>query len=530
MSAQRPSEGRSLGELLGDSGLQEIALSADVAELCISGLQLDSRKLEHGDLFLAFPGLQADGRDYLSQAQAAGAVAVLVEMEDFLPIDGVHIPVIAVAQLAQKVSAVAGAFYGRPSDTIDVIGVTGTNGKTTCSQLLAQLLTLLGRPAGVIGTLGYVVVGKETVTSSQTFISTGLTTPDAVNVQRILASLAAQGAKAVAMEVSSHSLDQGRVAAVKFSTAVFTNLSHDHLDYHQSMARYQQAKARLFASAGLRNAIVNIDDEAGRDIAGQLSATDKTCALKSLSQANCYTYSCAQVAADIYAQNQEFTQQGMRAHIVTPWGQGELASQLQGGFNLSNLLAVIGAACAEGHALAAVLAAVAQLKSVPGRLQVVDPEVLPLVVVDYAHTSDALEKALLALKPACQGRLWCVFGCGGDRDQSKRSVMGEVASRFADRLVVTSDNPRSEDAQSIIKDVLAGIPSSEVNSEDGAGGLKVIEDRGAAIAFAIAHADDRDVVLIAGKGHEDYQLVKGHRLPFNDVVEARLALRKREAL
>ena len=516
MTSPRPLAGIALGELLADLNLSQTCLPAELTSLVVSGLQLDSRKLEPNELFIAFPGLHSDGRHYLAQAKAAGAVAALVESEGFNTTDETPLPVIAIENLANKVSAIAGRFYADPSASLPVVGITGTNGKTTCTQLLAQLFALLGKPAGVIGTLGYGLLPSDEVsaTSTSRLTDTGLTTPDAVSVQRILADLLDAGAGVVAMEVSSHSLDQGRVAGLHFSTGVFTNLSQDHLDYHQTMAAYQQAKARLFKAPGLKNAIVNRDDAAGRAIIAELAAS---------SEFNCYSYSCSQKDADIYAEAPTFGFQGMRAQLTTPWGQGELRSHLQGDFNLSNLLAVIGVACAEGYALPAVLAAVAQLKPVPGRLEVVDAQALPVVVVDYAHTGDALEKALRALRSACQGRLWCVFGCGGDRDQGKRPVMGAIAAELADQLVITSDNPRGEDAQAIIDAVLAGVPADSNKVSE----PQIFVDRRAAIRFAVSNAAEQDVVLIAGKGHEDYQLIKDQRLPFNDVAEARLALRER---
>ncbi len=516
MTSPRPLAGIALGELLADLNLSPANLPAELTSLLVSGLQLDSRKLEPGELFIAYPGLRSDGRDYLAQALAAGAVAALVESESFKATGETPLPVIAIENLAHKVSAIAGRFYADPSASLRVTGITGTNGKTTCTQLLAQLFALLGKPAGVIGTLGYGLLSSDELsgTSTSTLTDTGLTTPDAVSVQRILADLLDAGAAVVAMEVSSHSLDQGRVGGLHFSTAVFTNLSQDHLDYHQTMAAYQQAKAELFKAPGLQNAIVNSDDAAGRTIIRALAAA---------SELNCYSYSCSQKDADIYAHAPSFGPQGIRARLVTPWGQGELHSHLQGEFNLSNLLAVIGVACAEGYALPAVLAAVTELKPVPGRLEVVDAQALPVVVVDYAHTADALEKALTALRPACKGRLWCVFGCGGDRDQGKRPVMGAIAAELADQLVITSDNPRGEDAQAIIDAVLAGVPRAANKANE----PQVFVDRRAAIRFAVSNAAEQDVVLIAGKGHEDYQLIKDLRLPFNDVGEARLALRER---
>ena len=514
MTSLRPLAGVALGELLAGEHLSPASLPADVSSLRVKGLQLDSRKLLSGELFIAFPGQLSDGRDYLSQAKAAGAVAALVESEGFASLDETLLPVIAIENLAHKVSAIAGRFYADPSVSLPIIGITGTNGKTTCTQLLAQLFALLGKPAGVIGTLGYGLLPSDETSAKSALTDTGLTTPDAVSVQRILADLQDDGAAAVAMEVSSHSLDQGRVAGLHFTTAVFTNLTQDHLDYHQSMAAYQQAKTQLFHTPGLKNAIVNSDDEAGRVIIAELAASGTL---------SCYAYSCSQKEADIVACNPNFGPQGIHAQLTTPWGQGELRSRLQGEFNLSNLLAVIGAACVEGHALPAVLAAVEQLKPVPGRLEVVDAKALPVVVVDYAHTADALEKALTALRSACNGRLWCVFGCGGDRDQGKRAVMGAVAAKLADQLVVTSDNPRSEEALAIINDVLAGVGTvgAQVAKPE------VCVDRRAAIRFAVNNAAEQDVVLIAGKGHEDYQLINDQRLPFNDAIEARLALRDR---
>jgi len=522
MTSPRPLTGIALGELLADLSLSERGLSegnwpADLSGLMVSGLQLDSRKLAPGDLFIAFPGQLSDGRDYLAQAKAAGAVAALVESDGFNATGETPLPVIAIENLANKVSAIAGHFYAEPSASLSLIGITGTNGKTTCTQLLAQLLTKLGESSGVIGTLGYGLLSGDDAGAQSTLTDTGLTTPDAVSVQRILADLLDDGAASVAMEVSSHSLDQSRVTGLRFSTAVFTNLTRDHLDYHQTMAAYQQAKAQLFHTPNLKNAIVNGDDSTGRAIIAELAASGET---------RCYSYSCSRQEADITACDPVFGPEGICAQLSTPWGQGELRSYLQGEFNLSNLLAVIGAVCAEGHALPAVLDAVAQLKPVPGRLEVVDAQALPVVVVDYAHTADALEKALSALRPACKGRLWCVFGCGGERDPGKRPVMGSVAAALADQLVITSDNPRSEDAQAIIDAVLEGVA---VAGDKGAK-PQVFVDRRTAIRFAINNAAEQDVVLIAGKGHEDYQLIKDQRQPFNDVAEARLALRARLAL
>ena len=555
MSALNMNTGIHLGGLLKCSGF-DLALSDELAGLKITDLQLDSRKLQAGNLFLAVPGLQTDGRDYLLEAESSGAVIALAERENRMDFDHCeHMPVLTVDNLAHKISALAGCFYGKPSEKMSLLGITGTNGKTTCTQLLAQLFDALGTPSGVIGTLGYGLNnrglcvenicaestyvestyveslgdgamdrGSESGVMDEALIPTGLTTPDAVNVQYILACLKEQGAEVVAMEVSSHSLDQGRVAGLSFKTAVFTNLSQDHLDYHLTMAAYYQAKSQLFQAVGLEHAIINYDDDAGRRLLGDLSRRPEPTGLNANQPLQCYSYSCHSSEADIYAENTIFSSKGMQGRIKTPWGSGEFHSHLQGEFNLSNLLAVIGVACVQGYNFEKVLRVLTQLQAVPGRLQLVDTAALPVVIVDYAHTSDALEKVLTTLRSGCKGRLWCVFGCGGDRDSSKRAVMGRVAYDLADKIIITSDNPRSEDAQLIIDDVLKGIPASAVKECQANARI----DRRVAIRYAVKKAAKEDVVLIAGKGHECYQLIGSNRLPFNDVSEARLALRERD--
>lgn len=477
-------------------------LPAPVAALAVHGLALDSRAVRSGDLFFALRGARHDGRDFIAQAVAAGAVAALVDAA--IPVVGAPIPVIAVAALGARLSAIAGRFYGDPSHALAVTGITGTNGKTTCSLLLAQLFDALAGPAGVIGTLGAGLVHGD-------LQPTGLTTPDALDTQRLLAELRAAGARRVVMEVSSHSLEQERVAAVRFHTALFTNLSRDHLDYHPDMAAYREAKARLFRQPELEVAVINLDDPAGRDIAAQTTA------------GYCYGYALEQDAA-LRVLHAEFAPEGIRARIATPWGEGELHSPLPGAFNLANLLAVIGAACAQGFALGPVLAAIPGLRGAPGRMQrIAGPAGGPRVVVDYAHTPDALAQVLAALRAATGGRLWCVFGCGGERDRGKRPLMGAVAATAADRLVLTSDNPRGEDPDAILAAIAAGIPAV---SRDRA---TVIADRRAAIGHAIAQAGAADTVLIAGKGHERWQEIAGVRWPFDDAEVARAALAAWEA-
>jgi UDP-N-acetylmuramoyl-L-alanyl-D-glutamate--2,6-diaminopimelate ligase len=476
----------------------EIAVPGPSAGLRVSGLALDSRAVRPGDLFLALRGQRHDGRDFLAAAAAAGAVAALVDAAT----PGAPLPVFEVAELAQRISAIAGRFYGEPSRALAVTGITGTNGKTTCCQLLAQLFTALEAPAGVIGTLGAGLLGAAPQ-------DTGFTTPDAVATQRLLAELRAAGARRVAMEVSSHSLAQGRVAAVRFHTALFTNLSRDHLDYHAGMDAYRDAKARLFRQPGLQVAVVNLDDPAGRTIAAELPAHVRRLG-----------YSAQGRGAELRVVRADFGAAGIRARIATPWGTGELSSPLPGAFNLANLLAVIAAACGQGFALDAVLAAVPRLRAAPGRMQEVGGG-RPRVIVDYAHTPDALAQALAALRPATEGRLWCVFGCGGERDRGKRPQMGAVAARGADVLVLTSDNPRGEDPQGILAEILAGLSAPQRAT------VAVMADRRRAIEHAIAAAAAEDCVLIAGKGHETWQEIHGVRWPFDDAAVARAALAAR---
>ena len=470
--------------------------------ISITGLALDSRLVGAGNLFIAVKGTQTDGVQYIAQAVENGAVAVLMEQGAVIP--DCAVPVIVVPQLSEYVSDIAGIFYGRPSHQMPVTAITGTNGKTTCSQLLAQLFELLDEPSGFIGTLGY---GLSSSGIDQKATDTGLTTPDAISVQRILAELKDAGAKRIAMEVSSHSLVQRRVAGLQVDTAVFTNLTRDHLDYHGDINSYAAAKARLFAMTGLKNAVINLDDNVGRLILANLDPL-----------VNGISYSVENHSADIHCDRILIDASGIDAEIVTPWGRGRLKSSLLGKFNLANLLAVIGAAGVQGFALDKILQAASALTAVAGRMELVDASARPAVVIDYAHTPDALEKALQALRRHCRGNLWVVFGCGGDRDIGKRAEMGKVADHRADKIIVTSDNPRGESPEKIIDQVLLGITRD----------VSAVVDRRDAIRTAIADAQPEDVILLAGKGHEDYQILGADRLPFSDQAEARLALRSRQ--
>ncbi|MBX9915517.1 MAG: UDP-N-acetylmuramoyl-L-alanyl-D-glutamate--2,6-diaminopimelate ligase [Pseudomonadaceae bacterium] len=466
------------------------------SSVLIRELTLDSRKVRPGDLFLAVPGTAQDGRLHIADAIARGAAAVAYEAEGAAEMRDSAADLIAMKGLSGQLSAIAGRFYGEPSRALRLVGVTGTNGKTSVSQLLAQALDLLGERCGIVGTLGSGFYGE--------LIQGQHTTPDPIDVQAMLASLKQAGAKAVAMEVSSHGLDQGRVAALDFSVAVFTNLSRDHLDYHGTMAAYGAAKAALFARAGLRCRVLNIDDSFGRELAA-LPADSRL-----------ISYSLDDPTAYLFCRSAEFDHDGVRADVVTPQGEGRLSSALLGRFNLSNLLAVVGALLALDYPLDEILGVIPQLQGPLGRMQRLGGGVQPLVVVDYAHTPDALDKVLEALRQHASGQLLCLFGCGGDRDRGKRALMAAVAEQRADRVLVTDDNPRSEAPEQIFADIRSGFSvSANVSLQHG---------RGVAIAQLIASAKLGDVVLLAGKGHEDYQEINGVRQPFSDLHEAAEAL------
>lgn len=461
----------------------------------IYGLQLDSRKVQSGDLFLAVPGEVHDGRQFIEQAVANGAAAVLAEAPVAGFVDELPVPLVEIPELRFDLGPLAARFFRYPSRDLHMVGVTGTNGKTTTTSLIAQLGRLLGQSCGVIGTLGAalndVVVGSVN------------TTPDPVSLHRQLAQWRDQGVSTVSIEVSSHALVQGRVSGVEFETAIYTNLSHDHLDYHGSMDAYARAKLQLFASAGLRYAVVNLDDEYAPQV---ISAVTEG--------ARILTYSTSRADADIRVQNTLYGAAGVEGELHTPWGSGRFSSPLPGEFNIANLAAAVAATVLAGEDLLAVLAAVSRLRPVPGRMQLIPNELDLQVIVDYAHTPDALEQVLSALKSHVAGALVTVFGCGGDRDRAKRQVMGRVASLLSDRVVVTSDNPRSEDPAAILADIAAGC----------SGNFELVADRGQAIAMAIGEAAPGDCVVIAGKGHEDYQIIEGERHYFSDEEQARKAL------
>ncbi|GAB2895330.1 UDP-N-acetylmuramoyl-L-alanyl-D-glutamate--2,6-diaminopimelate ligase [Microvirgula aerodenitrificans] len=455
----------------------------------------DSRRVLPGDLFLAFRGEYADGRDYIAQAIAQGAGGVAWDPADgFAWNPAWDVPNLAVPDLRARAGVIASHRLGDPSRAMTVIGVTGTNGKTSITTWLAQALTLNNRKTALIGTVGNGFFG-ELADSTHT-------TPDPVTVQTSLAGFRRQGASAVAMEVSSHGLDQHRVNGVAFTTAVFTNLTRDHLDYHGTMEAYGAAKERLFHWVGLRHAIINADDAFGRELATRAEA------------GRVITYGIDQ--GDVRTRKFIASLDGLHLDVVTPWGEGHIDSPLLGRFNASNLLACLAALCANGVALDEACRILGRIQPARGRMQRVGSGDEPRVVVDYAHSPDALEKALGALavlRPA-GGRLFCVFGCGGDRDRGKRPMMGAIAEQLADITVVTSDNPRTEAPQAIIDDIVAGMRAPG----------HVDADRRAAIRWAVSNARSGDMILVAGKGHEEYQDIKGVKHTFSDVREAEDAL------
>lgn len=474
--------------------LNQLLAQAESSVL-IRELTLDSRAVKAGDLFLAVPGLHSDGRNFITDAVKRGAAAVAYEAEGAPVMRDSACTLLPIRGLAGQLSMIAGRFYGEPSRALRLIGITGTNGKTSISQLLAQALERLGEPCGVIGTLGNGFPGH--------LQASGHTTPDALGVQSTLAELKQQGAKAVAMEVSSHGLDQGRVSALDFDVAVFSNLSRDHLDYHGTLEAYGAAKAQLFAWDSLKARVINLDDAFGRALAAQPGA-------------RLIGYSLSDESATLYCRSIQFSDQGVVAQLITSQGEGLLRSPLLGRFNLSNLLAVVGALLALNYPLDEVLALLPQLTPPPGRMQRLGGEGKPLLVVDYAHTPDALEQVLTALRPHVQGRLLCLFGCGGDRDRGKRPLMAEVAERLADGVLVTDDNPRTEDPEQIFADIRQGVHDVQT--------VRFMHGRGAAIAQLIGEAQPGDLVLLAGKGHEDYQEICGQRSHFSDLEQAQQAL------
>jgi len=478
------------------------------ADRTLNGLSLDSREVQDGDLFLACRGLTVDGAEFIDAAIERGAAAVLWQPHpgaQALPLTyrsapgGQHVPVVAMADLKSQVGFIAHRFYGQPSAAMFTVGITGTNGKTSVSQFLADCLNQ-DAPAGVIGTLGHGLYGALEPSNH--------TTPDAVLVHRWLAQMREQGAASVAMEVSSHALDQGRIHGVELDCGVFTNLSRDHLDYHGDMTHYGEAKRSLFAQPGMRYAVMNGDDAQLVELLRDLPASLQV-----------WRYGL-QPGADYQVRGEQLklSRHGINLQVVTPAGRGQLKSPLLGCFNASNLLAVLSVLLLHGIALETALMRLSNVPPVAGRMETFGGESQPLVVVDYAHTPDALQQVLQAVRDhvAAEAKLICVFGCGGDRDQGKRALMGAIAEQFADRVILTNDNPRDENAHDIIQDIQEGIKNPDA--------VYLQRDRRAAIADAIRHAGAQDIVVIAGKGHERWQLIAGQKLPFSDAAEVQQQL------
>ncbi|MBK8063649.1 MAG: UDP-N-acetylmuramoyl-L-alanyl-D-glutamate--2,6-diaminopimelate ligase [Betaproteobacteria bacterium] len=472
----------------------------------IRALASDSRRVAPGTAFFAWPGEAGDGRRHIPDALARGASAVVWEAADFAWNAAWGVPNVGVRNLKRMAGPLASDYFKRPSQALWMCGVTGTNGKTSCTQWIAAALEAHGVSSGVIGTLGAGLSGRLS--------ATGNTTPDALEVQRLLAELRDAGAGAVAMEVSSHGLEQGRVNGVEFDCALFTNLSHDHLDYHGSMEAYAAAKSRLFDTATLAHAVLNMDDVLGVQIAQKLARRGLPVTGYSLSASGIAPGS---VTARIAAREIRIGAAGTAMSLSTSWGEREAHIRQIGRFNVANALGVLGCLLAWGMDIDSALGQLSRLPDVPGRMQTLGGGTRPLVVIDYAHTPDALEKVLLTLRPVAEaggGRLVAVFGAGGDRDPSKRGLMGEIASRLADRVVLTSDNPRSEDPLAIIEAIRRGVSVEH----------EVQPDRSMAIACALRAAVQGDVVLLAGKGHETWQEIAGRRLPFSDSVVAEQTL------
>jgi UDP-N-acetylmuramoyl-L-alanyl-D-glutamate--2,6-diaminopimelate ligase len=471
-------------------------------EARVNDLTLDSRAVRVGSLFFALPGHAGHGLSFAADAVARGARVVLWESSaDFA---APHLPPgvfgAAIPNLRKLVGRIADRFFQWPSSQMRITGITGTNGKTTCAYLLAQCLERLGSPAAYIGTIGW---GRPAALAQPTH-----TTPDVITVHRILAQLRADGVRDVAMEVSSHALDQGRVDAVQFHVAAFTNLTRDHLDYHGSMDAYGAAKARLFQMDGLEQIVLNVADDFGRAFArGYAGSVPVTSLWIGAAESGWVAQ------RELHATHVTAGTQGIALQLAGSFGAATVNTQLMGRFNAENSLVVLACLLALGVSLGEATNALAQCKPAPGRMEVVTTDVRgkPTAVVDYAHTPDALAKALSAAREHCEGTLWCVFGCGGDRDPGKRPLMGAIADNLADEIIVTDDNPRSENPEAITRGIVAGIKSRSV---------RVIHDRSLAIGTALSEAHSVDLVLIAGKGHEDYQIYGDSRRSFSDRREA----------
>lgn len=471
------------------------------ANLEITGLVMDSRDIRPGDAFVAIAGFGAHGLGFVDQARERGAAIILFEppAPDDLPAPA---DAVAVPGLRARMGEMANQFHGAPSKAMTMVGVTGTSGKTSTVQLIAQAFEKIGVRTGTIGTLGVGLYGQE--------VATGFTTPLVLPMHKMLAELRDVGAKAVAMEVSSHALDQGRVDAVHYDIAVFTNLTRDHLDYHGDMESYGAAKAKLFSRPGLRAAVINRDDAFGRRLLDGLRSPVRGIGISA----------SGDVAADIAATGVTLDARGIGFDLRIGDRTRYVQSPLLGRFNIDNVLTVAGVLLAEGRGFGEIVDVLESLQPVAGRMNRLGGDgVLPLVVIDYSHKPDPLEQALQSLRAHLKGQLTCVFGCGGDRDRGKRPQMAAIAEKLSERVIVTDDNPRTEDGDAIVADIVAGFAKPEA--------AIVLRDRRAAITRAINEASAADIVLVAGKGHETYQEVAGVKHDFDDMAVARELLEAR---
>lgn len=479
---------------------------AEFTDIKITGLSQDSREVVEGDLFVARAGMVVDGRTYIEQAIKAGASAVLVQgyASEATELSGKHrgVPFIAWDSARLSLGVLADRFFGHPSSQLQLVGLTGTNGKTSSAHFLVQALTHMGVKTGLLGTLG---TGFISALSTATH-----TTPDAIAVHKTLAELLEQGAKAVVMEVSSHAIDQGRIDGLSFDLVAYTNLSRDHLDYHQTLERYAQAKQRLFEDYAVPLQLFNADDFYPAQLLAQSTQGVRREGFSSTSDA----------FVSLLSLNQHSRGLDFKLRVA---GQSiQLELPLLGRFNVENLMLVAGALNMLGYDLTKIEAAMSQIVPVVGRMQLLVQDQAPAVIVDYAHTPDALEKALSACKEHLNsGCLYLMFGCGGDRDRGKRALMAEIAERLADQIWITSDNPRTEDPEAIIQEIILGLKKPQA--------ARIEPDRNRAIAEVIESARADDLVLLAGKGHESYQEINGQRYPFSDIEHAKSALLKRRA-
>lgn len=484
--------------------LTDTVSAPSVPDLEITHITNDSRHVCAGSLFIAIPGLKTDGRHYIDEAISKGALAIVYQADaEPLLIQQNKIPMIAVEKLAEYQGDIAARFYNQPSKEMQIIGVTGTNGKTSCTHFIAQALAQHAIKTAVLGTVGSGFIGdlKQAIH----------TTPDVIHLQQTLAELKKQGAKAVAMEVSSHALAQHRVRGVDFNIAVLTQLSRDHLDYHETMQHYANAKEKLFQQPGLAYAIVNLDDPLGEYVsekyADQLEIIGYSALGKKHSQ-----------QPSVFVEQVKSSESGFEVSLQSPWGAGTFITPLLGRFNIGNLLAVLSVLAVLEVPFTKALHYLSLIKTVIGRMQCFGGDGQPRVVVDYSHTSDALKNALIALREHCLGKLWCVFGCGGNRDRGKRSLMGAISEQYSDYVVITNDNPRHEDPKCIIDDICKGLKDASA--------VVIEENRAKAITYAIEKAGSNDIVLVAGKGHESGIVMADKTIPFSDIEQVSICLAK----